>query len=799
MRLSRSTREDVTKRATPSTVRDSRAEALSTQALTIPFLGRQREMEAALGHLLLDEDDAETARTLVVHGDSGTGKTYFARELMLRVNTRRPDGLFLYVDVANDEYQASRTIASLLKLALVPGPMTGSSRISIPAPLSLERFRRHRRQRGMGRGFLRALAQAIATAVGVGAAVGSALGSDQGASGPPVEDELASYLTWVAKRQAIYLTVDNLQFLNLDVRLTLESVLQRVGKCVWLIAVDRTLAGVSELDPPVRCFSDALLELGLGTLTRAETEAVVARAIGAGDEATKRLADDIFIKTDGLAKDVEYCLRQYSLELGRGAHVGAIEGLLATIDRLPLIHREFLVIAALLDGGVKQAIARGTVSRLASAYDRVRLDEVVDELVARDYLRINGDSGDRLRPGHERIVIAIRDLADDDLHEEVRRSLIEELAAALDTPSTDESETYLLHCLVGLQTARELARNIHYIARLIQSQHRQDQFSYLVAISEELQEILPLLPEHALNDLLDAMQKSSAFEQGLQLVGLLDTNHVPGAESRRIYRLKYLTQAYRFDEALALSEQIGEEEWGAVYRINALMALERDDEARALADKHLSKEPCEWQAVLRRNTITLYDVETALRHLDEAESYFEHTQSDFRLATIDTNRSTVYLYAGRYGDALRCLERAANRMRYVGSREIFQAQVNIAVRSALLGEYAAALRALDKAATQVPRALLYDQVMIDIDRIAIQCASGAMDAEAGESALAGCTARIRGFQMPDLHELVSMNVAALRGKDAVDKVPVHDRVSLIVPLQARGVTWGLETEVHWRY
>ena len=58
------------------------------------------------------------------------------------------------------------------------------------------------------------------------------------------------------------------------------------------------------------------------------------------------------------------------------------------------------------------------MSRLASAYDRARLDEILDELVARDYLRLNSDTGDRLRPGHERIVIAIRDLADDDLDEE---------------------------------------------------------------------------------------------------------------------------------------------------------------------------------------------------------------------------------------------------------------------------------------------------------------------------------------------------------------------------------------------
>ena len=102
------------------------------------------------------------------------------------------------------------------------------------------------------------------------------------------------------------------------------------------------------------------------------------RAIGDDAPGIDRLAHDIFTKTGGLAKDIEYCLRQYTLELGRGARAGAIEGLLSTIDRLPLIHREFLIVAALLDGGVEIGIARNTVSRLAAAYDKASLDGAVE-------------------------------------------------------------------------------------------------------------------------------------------------------------------------------------------------------------------------------------------------------------------------------------------------------------------------------------------------------------------------------------------------------------------------------------
>jgi AAA ATPase-like protein len=775
------------------------AEDLSTRALHIRFVGRRREMESALVHLLPEGPDA-TGRILVVRGDSGTGKTFFSRQLMRDLGAQQPDALYLYIDIANDEYQSSRTIIALLRMALVPGPMSPSSVISVPEALSLERHRRRVRKRRIGRGLLKGIARAIGTFLGIGAAVGAAL-DEVGGNAAQMEDKLVAYLSWVAKQQPVFIAIDNLQFLNLDVRLTIESILQRVRRNVRMIVVDRTVEGASELDPPIRCFADNCVEVPLTNLTEKETKHLVVAAVGGDKANAERLADDIYTKTAGLAKDIEYCLRQYALELGEGARAGAIEGLLSTIDRLPVIHRQFLVIASLLDGGVKKAIAQGTVARLTALHE-ASLSEVVDDLVARDYLRINSESGDRLRPGHERIATAIRDLADDELHEEVRRSLIEELANALEAPDAEESETYALHCLVGLQTARELSRNLHYISRLIQSQHRQDQFSYLVAISAELQEVLPMLPEHILDDLLDAMQKSSAFDQGLQLVHQLDAARVPGVTGRRIHRLKYLTQAYRYDEALALSHELGPGEWGDVYRVNALLALDRLEEARLVADAHRTQDPSEAQAVMRRNTIILFDGERALRDLDEAHTYFEREQSRFRLATIETNRSVVYLNMRWFGDALRSLDRAVHNMQYVESREVYQAQINVAIRSALRHDFGSALEALDVAALHVPRALVLDQVKISMNRCAIECASGELSPRQGASTFEGCLERIRGLQMPYLQRSIERNLAVARGEDTVAGVDQKERISLDIGLPSSGdvaSTWTLLMSIHWRY
>jgi Cdc6-like AAA superfamily ATPase len=328
-------------------------------------------MDLAVEHLT-EDDRHPSGRTVLVRGDSGTGKTFLSRELMRRLGQECPNSLFLYIDVADDEYQSSRTLAALLRMALVPGPMTETSVVNVPEPLSLARYRKRMRNQGMGRGAFRALAQAVGAFLGFGNAVGAALEfvDDEAAA---LEDELAAYLAWVAKQGPVFIAIDNLQFLNLEVRLTIESVLQRVDRTVRLIAVDRTVDDISELDPEVRCFGDRLMQLRLGTLTATETRRLVEAVLGDGDDSS-RLSEDIFTKTGGLAKDIDYCLRQYVLELGQGAQATAIDGLLVTIDRLPLIHRQFLVIATLLNGGLKKEIAQRAVRRLSALYEDSNLD-----------------------------------------------------------------------------------------------------------------------------------------------------------------------------------------------------------------------------------------------------------------------------------------------------------------------------------------------------------------------------------------------------------------------------------------
>ena len=757
-------------------------------------------MSVALEHLC-GADSVEAGRVLVVTGDSGTGKTFFAGEVLARAQALRSEDLYLYLDVSNDEFQSARTIASLLQLALIPGVMTPGSPVSVPVEISLDRMRSRTQRRGFGRGLIRALVGSIGVLVGAGSAVGSAIGEPT--ADQDVESELASYLKWVTRKHRAVLTIDNVQFLNTNDRLALESIVQWIGGGMRMVVLDRTINGQSELTTPVRCLADSQLRIELDAFSATQTEEIVTSALGTNAK-NSALARDIFTKTGGIAKEIEYCLRQYSIELESGSSSsGSVEGLLSTIDRLPLIYRGFLVVASMLEGGVKAPIAANTVRRLVSPSDESALDAVLEELVARDYLRVGSDTGDRLRPGHERVVTAIRDLADFDLQEEVRLSLVEEISASIDSPTSDENESYLLHCLVGLQTAHELSRNVHYISRLIQSQHRQEQFSYLAVLSDEIREVVPLLPDHAMYDLLDALQKNSSFERGLEIVQSLDAAGIPGADDRRMHRFKFLAQAYRYEEALAISETLPSNDWSAVYRVNALMSLDRFDEAQALLASSLAPQLSEPQAVLRRNTITLLDHKTALRHLDEAHDFFARSGSEFRLATVETNRSVVHLHAGQLGDAGKALESAEARMRSIGSREIYQAQINLALKAALQRDYDRAVDLLETSAFNVPRLLTLDLAKIAMNRAIIEFSSGTTRPADLTTSLQQCQSDIRGIEMPYMQRALEYNLAAAAGAS----LPIDDwdldAVSISLPIPTNGRLPApylmAKMSIHWRY
>ena len=268
----------------------------------IPFLGRETERQSFKSFL---DANGEAADRLTVSGDSGTGKSYLVRTCLFdALQANSGDYFCLYVDLSNDEFQSSRLISSLLKLAMVAAEPTKKYPLKIPTDLTLEEFKRKSTDRkSIGWNVIRGLSQAAASFVCMGEAAREVL-SGAGEVSTTAGDILSEYLKWVASHRTILLAVDNYQFMNLEIRLTLESLIGRVGTNIKYIIVDRTIDGVSQIVPPLQSMGMNDLKMSLGKFDLEETKKVVAASVEVDDDLLERLSSDLFSKTDGLPTDL---------------------------------------------------------------------------------------------------------------------------------------------------------------------------------------------------------------------------------------------------------------------------------------------------------------------------------------------------------------------------------------------------------------------------------------------------------------------------------------------------------------
>ena len=473
---------------------------------------------------------------MIVQGNSGTGKTFFVKSMTHEIVVESSDFFSLYVDISNDDFQSSKLVDSLLKMSMLPSTSVQGNPVHIDSSLTLEEYLRSEDRVSSGWTYLKNVSKAAASLLGIGNAIDKIISDDK--SGTILaEDILSNYLEWVAKKKRIIIIIDNYQFLSYSVRQQLESALYQVKEHLSLIIIDRTIENESETFPYMHKeeFSNSIF---LESFSLKHTYEIIEKSIECSSETLDQISHDIYSKTGGLAKDIEYCIKKMQLEMDGKPEEASISGLLSTIDKLPIVHKQLLFIASILDGGVHKDIARKAIARgtLAEESD---IESILRQLISLEYLKINSDTGNRIRAGHERVIQVVNELGYYDEYNDIRISLIEEFIAMLDMGRTIDDEIYLLHCLIGIQTAMEIRSNLHYLSRLITSQFRQEQFSYIVNLAKDADELLVYLHPEIVTMLLDSMQKSSSFESGLALLQDLEESDKYKSELWDVYKYKF--------------------------------------------------------------------------------------------------------------------------------------------------------------------------------------------------------------------------------------------------------------------
>lgn len=774
----------------------------------IPFNGREDEIKIFNNFFSSEKKDSPTSR-LVIHGDSGTGKSYFLKNNLFNAITANNNIYSLYIDLANDSFQNSRVLSSILTLSLIPTNPSLEYPINIPEKKTYSNFKKIDKKRAFGKNLFKGLSKTAASLVQVESLVKPLFDISRNGNNKSIEEIFTDYFLWISKQSQVIIAIDNYQFLNYEIRILLESIFLDIKRNIKLIIVDRTIDGISEIVPPIQNMihrSDA--EITIKTMTKSETYKIVKSIIYGNEQKTKKLSDDIFTKTEGNAKDIEYCLRKYIIELNNGTNNSDILGLIATIDKLPSIHRQLLLISALLDGGVAQELAFNTINKISSIVKDTDFDKVLNDLIELQYVKINSLSGDRIRPGHERIVYSIREIGTDDFFEDVRSSLLSSIEDLLEKGSSmNENEAYLLHCFIGLQTFNELKKNLHFVSRLIKNQHRQDQYTYITNFCYEAYEILPLLSDETLIKILDSFQKCSSFEKGLLLISILEKNYKENMQDLLIYKYKFLVQQYQYDAAINVAEHIKDSPWKQVYILNILLALCKDEKAKQQINialyNHDIDEPI---AVILRNSVTLFPPEIALNNLSKAQTFFEKTNSDYKVATIDTNRGLIYLCIGNTGDASKVLNRAVKRMGRIDSKEIYQAYINLGILYLVERKYELSSKFMNLASDFIPKSLLLDQIKNELNIAILLLVSKKKTIQETLKKHVDLLNKINGIEMPYIRMTLNHNISQLDGKtdsdidnEHKDKFAGEKNISLLIPIKYEDKTFIVNPSVHWRY
>ena len=714
-----------------------------------PFLGRSDEIKRCLAFLNPEHPDVPS-RLLRIAGESGSGKSFFCKELILRFTERAPASIALYVNVEESHFESTDLEKRLSLIASYPATPTRTDPQHIPVNSDLASYLRPlpRWMRGLRYGY-NAIRESTSEIPIVGTAVKSLLPSEL-----PVSNRRAlasarriwDYLIVVAKQEPVLLVVDNFQFLSDSVAIELDSFLALADVGFRLVVIDRLNEGVSE-SWNLRCFSDHRLTLQLSPLSEKDVRDLVTTVLEPQTPNLNEISNVIFRKSEGNPKQVWLQLRTYELNTDAERiyreskqsrrRANAAEVALGTyedtIQNLPTLDRITLQLVTLLMGGLKVEDVVAILRRIAGAFSEDEIKRAILDLTLIGLVIVNGSQNNRIRTEHELVSRSVRRITSEMEAIELRQDVIAALMGRLDSAPGDSEYDRLTDRLVGLLSAEDLRHRPDFLAHLISLIDRQsskERFHYLSSLftTGSCQGALSILPPHSLEAFLNAFQKISQFDKGLAAAELIRAGGKLPARTLNLYSAKYLVQKFEYSAAENLLRNIDQGSDRDVVLFHILLNLCRDEEAREIVERvrvesHLDEHQC----VILRNSSHLYDENNARKILNKAAEGFRRLGSKFGEATTLNNAAVLELWAGNNSAAHALLLDSELIFQSLDSNEIYQPLTNLAILCALENDLNAARRYLDQASVSVSPWLRMDGTMLRFNRFVFELIDGSIN------------------------------------------------------------------------
>ena len=430
--------------------------------------------------------NSSKSASITIHGDSGTGKTHLVTRTLLS-GFEIENSTIIYINLQDDIL----TTTAFWDIVLFT---TWNEVCDKVTPLKIDKknsFHSFLQKKINGKNLAKILFKSISNVV-MTIPVYSAQISIQGISAENEKNMdnkseieksqiVFDYFRYITKKGKLIIAIDNYQFMNHTIQL------KSISKENLSQYVLEPLFGNS-------MFYDELLE-------------------------------DCFRKTQGNLEEIELYIKSNSKNIENGILKKDVTmDIKGTLNKLPPIQREIVLLAALFPSGIKVEYVTSLIRRLFYLEDET-LEKELKKIITLGYVMLNSARNDLLKPTHDKINLSLETLNSNEDFFEFYNIVENGLEEIIERKKEDSDYLYLLHCYIGICDTKRLLNRIEFLENLIELKHNESSFLYLVELSNEYLNIdynvILNLESRSLQLLLDACQKTCSFDVSQEILSLL--------------------------------------------------------------------------------------------------------------------------------------------------------------------------------------------------------------------------------------------------------------------------------------
>lgn len=669
-----------------------------------------------------------------VYGSSGTGKTHLVQAAIEKYFCDNIKSTILYLNLSED-ILSTTAFWDMILFSMWNGNINDKENmIKIDRKLSLSKYLKRTMQ---GKKVVNTLLQSVSSIVAAIPVYNAQIeisGIDViGSNNSIINNEIQksqlviNYFKYICKKYKLILIIDNYQFMPPIIKRYFETSLSQISQNVTFINIQRT--DNCQYIRPIS-YQDNYTNIELSNLNKKEILDYILVPQYPNISGLEEVMEDCFAKTHGNLKEIDIYLKANNNNIKNGIiRKNNTKSLNDTLDNLPLIQRDLVLLAALFPAGIRLEYVTTLMKRYYYLDDDI-LNNELRKIITLGYVMLNSKRKDLLKLSHDKIGLSIKTFNSSEDFLDFFNNIENGLEELVEKKRESSDYIYLLHCYIGICDSKRIISSIKYLEELIQLEYDACSFLYLVElinvyIDSEVNILLHISEKYILF-LLDACQKNCCFKTALKILDIIRNGNVWNNKFG-IYYVKVVTQLYKFDIALKEIELLPRNNETLMYKLIIYEHLGKKNEIfDLLASLTQSRDTIhdKWYYIILRNTAHFFTYKQAYENLQKCLKYFTKCGTVFDQATILNNISVIQIWNGfqTYDDAEKTIKDAIKKFYKIGSNEIFEAYYNYGTLSYLKADYKRAIQFYEYALDEVSAALTMDVTLLHVNKKICECA-----------------------------------------------------------------------------